>query len=391
MKTKKKAISLIVLVITIIVLAILAATVVISIVNSGIINSSKDCVKSYDLAQVREIASLAWAEALVEFAGQSDITDAEYDAYVKQQLTNAGVNIGDYNIGATSSGVPVTQNEDQTETEYAGLTITADTEGFTFIPVDGVEVTDERLANLQAGDIVQYGDYKYVYGCEASGLNIIEWRVTNIDGWGACVLDESYNKEQLGELCGTIFEQPVLSLDFAFGLMKETAGGNLVSPKGMTNLIVAPKIPSSVIKMCYTFGGCSRLEEAPVIPSNVTTMASTFIGCSSLKKAPVIPETVTDMSETFAGCSSLEKAPVIPSNVTNMSRTFVECSSLSGEIQINSASVSDFWSCFYDANSDSENKGLIVKVPANSITYTTITTADLRLDDITIETFVPET
>ena len=342
MKTKKKAISLIVLVITIIVLAILAATVVISIVNSGIINSSKDSVKSYDLAQVKEIASLAWAEALVEFAGQSDITDAEYDAYVKQQLTNAGVNIGDYNIGATSSGVTVTQNEDQTETEYAGLTITADTEGFTFIPVDGVEVTDERLANLQVGDKVVYGDYVYAYGCEQERNIAIEnmyaFAESGIDGWGCSVIDESIDKTELGELCGTILGEPVVSLKFAFGYWSE--GGNALYRSGMQHLSVAPKIPSSV----------------------------------------------TNMSGAFMCCDALTKAPVIPASVTNMSKTFSYCTKLTSKVQINSELVENMNNCFGGITEE-----ITVKVPADSTTYTTITTSYLGSDNITIETFVPET
>lgn len=154
-QTNKSGISLIVLVITIIILAILAATVIVTITNSGLINSSKNSVKNYDLAQVQEMANVAWAEALVEYSGQSGITDATYQNYVKDYLTDAGVNIADYNITVTATGVSIGFKG----SDYAGLIITKDTEGFTFIPVDGVEVTEERLANLQIGDKVVYGDY----------------------------------------------------------------------------------------------------------------------------------------------------------------------------------------------------------------------------------------
>ena len=102
----KKGISLIVLVITIIVLAILAATVIVTITNSGIINKATDTVNLHDLSQVRSLASLAWSEALMD---ETITTDAEYDAYVKQQLTNAGVNVSDYLINASIHGIEVEQ------------------------------------------------------------------------------------------------------------------------------------------------------------------------------------------------------------------------------------------------------------------------------------------
>lgn len=107
MKTNKTGISLIVLVITIIILAILAAAVIISITNSGIINNTENAVKEHDLAEVRSLASLAWGEALIEYSGASDVTDATYETYVKTYLTNAGVVVNDYIITATASGVNV--------------------------------------------------------------------------------------------------------------------------------------------------------------------------------------------------------------------------------------------------------------------------------------------
>ena len=104
MKTKKKAISLIVLVITIIVLTILVSTVIVSIVNSGIIDRSTSTVKNYDLAEVRSMANLAWAEALMD---NTVVSDADYENFVKQYLTNAGVDITKYEITASASGLNV--------------------------------------------------------------------------------------------------------------------------------------------------------------------------------------------------------------------------------------------------------------------------------------------
>lgn len=406
MKTKKKAISLIVLVVTIIVLAILAATVIVTITNSGIINRATDTVKEYDLSEVRSLANLVWAEALMD---ENVRTDAEYDAYVKQQLTNAGVNIGDYNIGATSSGVLVTLRGNQNETELANITITTDTEGVTFIPVDGAEVTNERLTNLQTGDIVQYGDYEYRYNMRKDsdyGLWWMEKMDSEIDGWGVSILAASIDKTTLSQLCDTIYDQPIVDMGMAFGIGEETgrdpivkASALTVAPqipsgvtymkgtfKNCTNLKEAPQIPSGVTNMNGTFQNCTSLAEAPVILSSVTDMYSTFSGCTSLAEAPVMPSSVTDMNYTFSNCTNLKEAPEIPSSVTRMGYTFYGCTSLTGELKINSELVSNMQRCFYSLT----NK-LTVKVPADSTTYTTITTADLGSNSITIETFVPET
>jgi hypothetical protein len=87
MKMNKRGISLIVLVITIIVLSLLAVAVVISIVNSGLVNSSKDSVDSYKMAELNSIATVAWEEALLD---QNINTPAEYVNYIKTRLLDAG-------------------------------------------------------------------------------------------------------------------------------------------------------------------------------------------------------------------------------------------------------------------------------------------------------------
>ena len=328
----KKGISLIVLVITIIVLAILAATVIISIVNTGIINSSEEGVKNYDLTQVRDMANLAWSEALIEFSGKSGITDATYQSYVENYLASAGINIGDYNITASVSGITVTLKGSQNETEYAGLTITKDTAGFTFIPVDGSEVTDERLENLQAGDKVVYEDYVYAYRCEkvkkkgTATTNMTSWAEADVDGWAVSVIDESIGKTELSQMCGNIFGMPVVSAKMALvGWKYRRPNNNMVA---MTKLKVAPQLPSTITDIFYAFYGCQTLTESPVIPAGVTNMEGTFYNCFKLKETPVIPLGVENMAYTFYGCSALTKAPAIPVGVTNMEATFMRCSGL---------------------------------------------------------------
>ena len=95
-----------------------------------------------------------------------------------------------------------------------------------------------------------------------------------------------------------------------------------------TSLVNAPEIPSSVTNMSSTFSRCTSLVNAPAIPSSVTNMYGTFSGCTSLVNAPEIPSSVTYMDNTFSGCTSLVNAPVIPSSVTNMNYAFSSCTSL---------------------------------------------------------------
>lgn len=226
-----------------------------------------------------------------------------------------------------------------------------------------------------------------------------------MDGWGCSVIDDSLNKIELGEICGNILGKPVLSLTYAFGGCVEGEYG--LTFEAMKNLKTAPAIPFGVKNMDWAFDNCANLTHAPVIPSSVTglictfrectslvyvpeiqfgvtNMFGTFSGCTSLKNAPVIPSSVTEMYNTFSGCTSLENVPAIPASVEDMSFTFSSCTNLAGELYIKSASVNNFSNCFYDLT-----QALTVKVPENSTTYSTITTADLGSDTIIIETFVP--
>ena len=83
MKTRKNknGISLIVLVITIIVMIILAAAIIISISNSGIINRANSAVEETNEKQMKELVSLAWAEAYLK-----DTTEVKDDAYFYKEV-----------------------------------------------------------------------------------------------------------------------------------------------------------------------------------------------------------------------------------------------------------------------------------------------------------------
>ena len=383
MKTNKKGISLIVLVITIIVLAILAATVIISIVNTGIINSAKDAVEAQKLGQVRDIASVAWGHALID---PSISTPEQYLNYIISILKGEGytdAEIGKYTIVADVNGVTVDLEDTETDEpvipEYAGLTITKDTPNVTFTKADGVTPGDPD--NIEDGDIVIYGDYEYRYNyeyCEG------RWDTSEINGWAVKLKSDCFEKTTVGELCGNIYGKPLVSMSATFVEVVWDESGFLALEEFGASIIAAPKIPTTVEYMKYTFDICTNLVTAPAIPSSVTDMSSTFAGCRSLTTAPDMSRatSVTDMNYTFSNCTSLTTAPDIPSSVTDMSSTFAACTSLTGTVQINSSIVSIMESCFYNITNS-----LTVKVPENSTTYTTITTVDLASNTITIETF----
>ena len=442
METNKKGISLIVLVITIIVLAILAATVIIAIVNTGVINSAKDAVEAQKLGQVRDIATVAWGEALIDpnvstpgeylnhiigFLKGEGYTDEELDKYtIVANVNGVTVNLKDTDV----DNPDVTPDEPEVnpdtpevdpdepevdpdtpevdpdepevnpdvpgDTEYAGLTITKDTEGVTFTKADGVTPGDPD--NLEVGDIVIYGDYEYCYNSAWSSLDE-EWDVwgdNNIYGWGVRLKEDCFEKTSVGELCGSIYGEPLVFAKYAFSNFS-----NLVTPpqipssvvsmyatfEDCSSLVTAPVIPSSVTDMSYTFASCINLKETPAIPVSVTNMSHTFHKCTSLTEAPDMSRatSVTDMSYTFASCTNLTEAPIIPSGVTDMSYTFESCGALTGQIQINSSKVSSISFCFKYVY-----KPLTVKVPVGSTTYDTITSKYGSSSKITIETFEPE-
>ena len=108
MKTikNKKGISLIVLVITIIVMIILAAAIIISISNSGIVNRANKAVEETNEKQIKELVSLAWAEAYLK-----DTTATKDDAYFYDEviayLKASGVTdeeLAKYDITADKNG-----------------------------------------------------------------------------------------------------------------------------------------------------------------------------------------------------------------------------------------------------------------------------------------------
>jgi len=121
MRTYKKGISLIVLVVTVIVLAILATTVIISLSNTNIIGQASDAVNKNNLAAYREQASLAYASWKMENKSDTltDLADLKEHGFDVDQLP-------DNYCTDIRNGVPVVNTASVWDGTYP--TITATTE-----------------------------------------------------------------------------------------------------------------------------------------------------------------------------------------------------------------------------------------------------------------------
>ncbi len=99
----KKAVSLVVLVITIIVMIILAGTIILSINNSGIIEKAQNAVDETNLQEVQTLASLKWAEAFVD----GNITQEQLEEEVLKRLNEENLDLTPYEVTVTEDGVKV--------------------------------------------------------------------------------------------------------------------------------------------------------------------------------------------------------------------------------------------------------------------------------------------
>ncbi len=108
----KKAVSLIVLVITIIVMIILAGTIILSLNNSGIIEKAQSAVDETNLKEVQTLASLKWAEAFVD----GNTTQEQLEEEVLKRLNDEKLDLTPYEITVTDKGVKVALKGGNTNT-----------------------------------------------------------------------------------------------------------------------------------------------------------------------------------------------------------------------------------------------------------------------------------
>ena len=231
-----------------------------------------------------------------------------------------------------------------------------------------VSVSDgDKLETLDYIYMFNY-DYEYYpeqYDQVGEGDKDLGWRKNLLGAWSARVKDMT--KTRYEPLLESINNSPLMNLNCTFA--------------GCVNMEAAPKIPTMVNMLCWTFANCRQLKEAPdlsncilrtylvgafrgchtltvapVLPSNVESLCQTFVDCTSLVEVPNIPDGVTDMYGTFTHCTLLRTLPVIPASVNDLTFAFVDCTSLAGTITINAklgyqgsdAYVSGCDTCFRD-------------------------------------------
>ena len=102
---RKKAISLIVLVITIIVMVVLVGTIIISLNNNGIMTKANNSVKKSNLKEVQTMADMYWGEAY----SSGITTQSALDTYVREKLiaTLGEMEYGNYTVTVTERGTTV--------------------------------------------------------------------------------------------------------------------------------------------------------------------------------------------------------------------------------------------------------------------------------------------
>lgn len=235
-------------------------------------------------------------------------------------------------------------------------------EGGVYTVSDGAiyQSGDEFPEEAQNGDSYVFGDYKYVY------------RI-NDNGWQVYVLDKK--QSQYGVILSEIVDEPVNSLYYTF--------------ESCTNMVTAPRIPSSIEYMSYAFSCCTSLSGIIYVDANPSSYRNCFYGVNiekqgisiegdasfttknelllSKKTSPSLTSgskyvcgdytytfnstgknwwvkvnnttqteygeilhhiytyPVVRLDETFRGCSYMKKAPVLPYTATSMYGTFIDC------------------------------------------------------------------
>lgn len=144
---------------------------------------------------------------------------------------------------------------------------------------------------------VDIGDYFYHYEEE-------------LGGWGVTVKDTSKTayESNLDEING----RPVKDLTYTFYDCK--------------NLVEAPEMPSTVVRMYMTFAHCENLKHG-VIPQEVEELNGTFLGCKNMQSMDNIPSSCVSIDAMCKYCTSLLEAPEVPNGVKSQNEAFLSCKS----------------------------------------------------------------
>ena len=324
---KKQGISLIVLVITIIVMIILAGAIVLTLNNSGIISKAEDAVEQTNLATIRELAQMAWAEAYMDGAR----TEQELKAAVNEVLTENKITedmYKGYTIEVTTSGVEFIYfdpalNHDGIIPEGATYTTGRIMDGEEWDETNAIIYVagDTFPQTVSLGDKYLYNNYEYVYGCRYNGV-YEQFGATTAGGWGARWIWENESVNTIGKVLQTINNLPITTMDFAYTFLPE----GVVCVEGF-------EIPSTVTSLINILGeGGAYIPENFAIAEGVKNLYSMFdwTCITSVPSTFKIPKSATNLSYMFANriqgaennILELTSAFVIPENVEDVSYMF---------------------------------------------------------------------
>ena len=94
---------------------ILASAIIISLSNSNVINKANEAVSKTNMAQIKQMAVMAWADAYLENANIKNEANRleKIKETVEQSLINQGIDMTKYDIISTDNGVDVKELSDK--------------------------------------------------------------------------------------------------------------------------------------------------------------------------------------------------------------------------------------------------------------------------------------
>lgn len=259
MKTYKRGISLIVLVITVIVVSILAATAIISLSNTNIIDKASDTVNEYNKKQYEAQLSTAFASWTIANKGET-FTSADIEELVQHGFDKSQLPDG-YTI-TVSKGTPELIQADV----WDGVTVATSfssgsgTESDPYIISSAAELAyfEKRVYGTENGD---EGLNDYIKLAVDIDLANHEW---NPIGNGTPYMDSGYNQRMFnGNFDGqghTIYNLNVSGVDYAglFSKLLRASVYNLNLNGGSVSGICAGSFAGSkeyaTIKNCTNLG-----------------------------------------------------------------------------------------------------------------------------------------
>ena len=262
----KKAVSLMVLIITIIIMTILSGTVIISLNNAGVINRSKDAVSQYNLKQVEELSNIAWGEAYL--LGKSTVSALR--DYVIDYLDKNGVDTHQYEIKVTKQGVEVEAWEYADRTWEKAWTYT-----------DGV------------------WSEEYVNGAKLEG-DIFAKLYKNGDNTYDLVIEGVGTIKPMGRSSSST-EFPGSGSEAVLGLVRYDVAYNsyINKIKHVTIREGIENIPE------YAFANCTNLQTAKIADSVTSIGQQAF--CYTALESVQIPDAVTSISPYCFTCTNIQK------------------------------------------------------------------------------------